>query len=384
MDRSSFVAIGRGLACGIGTLVAAATHCMPFKPVVTPQDQVFPALVMATINMPAAPPSDRERVLGARHGLIGARLVAARDAQKVRLVVRLPGWAQESELKAVLPEAGRTYTLYPQVRWDFDRLRQLRQPLPELVEFTLEAEGEEPESLLHAVRMRSLNDAPYYISSQGGIDLSWMFAAYVNEDHPLVQQILTSALANGVTRRFDGYQSGQPEQVYRQVFAIWHTLRRRGIRYSSITATAARDDAIFSQHVRFIDESWSDAQANCVDGSVLLASVLRKIGIHPKMVLMPGHMILAFDLDERGKNTVYLETTLLGTPAPTGARQAKAGGFPGEAASLANFEAAVAQGHKRYRQAAHALALGNDPRYRVIDVQAARGRGVMPIVTKAR
>lgn len=64
--------------------------------------------------------------------------------------------------------------------------------------------------------------------------------------------------------------------------------------------------------MRFIDESLGNTQANCVDGTVLFASVLRKIGIEPSLVTVPGHMFLGFDLNEAGTGQAYLETTLLG------------------------------------------------------------------------
>jgi hypothetical protein len=50
--------------------------------------------------------------------------------------------------------------------------------------------------------------------------------------------------------------------------------------------------------VRFVDDAITHSQANCADGSVLLASVLRKIGVQPYLIHVPGHMFLAFALDE--------------------------------------------------------------------------------------
>src|SRR5262249_49768912 len=54
------------------------------------------------------------------------------------------------------------------------------------------------------------------------------------------------------------------------------------------------------------------AQANCVDGSVLFASLLRKVGIEPYLVLIPGHCYVAFQVDKEGKEIAALETTLIG------------------------------------------------------------------------
>jgi hypothetical protein len=45
-----------------------------------------------------------------------------------------------------------------------------------------------------------------------------------------------------------------------------------------------------------------------VDGTVLLAAILRKIGLRPCLVHVPGHMFLAVDIDD--ETTIGLETTL--------------------------------------------------------------------------
>ena len=102
------------------------------------------------------------------------------------------------------------------------------------------------------------------------------------------------------------------------MFAVWNVLQRIGVKYSSITQPSGSSDTIMSQHVRFLDEAYSNSQANCVDGTVLFASVLYKLGIWPVLILRPGHMFLGFYPDEssyqRHQNLACLETTLIGNP----------------------------------------------------------------------
>ena len=66
--------------------------------------------------------------------------------------------------------------------------------------------------------------------------------------------------------------------------------------------------------MRLLDETINNDQANCADGSVLFASLLRKIGIEAYLVMVPRHCYLAFALDEKGEKIVALETTLIGSP----------------------------------------------------------------------
>ena len=88
------------------------------------------------------------------------------------------------------------------------------------------------------------------------------------------------------------------------------------MRYSDITTTAAESESVYCQHVRLLDETINNNQANCVDGSVLFASVLRKVGIEAYLVMVPRHCYLAFALDEKGEKIVALETTLMQSAAP--------------------------------------------------------------------
>ncbi len=67
-----------------------------------------------------------------------------------------------------------------------------------------------------------------------------------------------------------------------------------GVRCFCITANANRSDVALSQHVRLVGESSKSNQANCVDGSVLIASVLEKIGIETDLVKVPGQMFVRF------------------------------------------------------------------------------------------
>jgi hypothetical protein len=96
------------------------------------------------------------------------------------------------------------------------------------------------------------------------------------------------------------------------VAAIWAALQNRGLSYSSITTTTTSERFSF-QHVRFLDQSISSSQANCVDGSVLLCSILRKIGLNVGIMLVPGHAYVCVRDQENKQFIAGIETTMLGT-----------------------------------------------------------------------
>ena len=356
------------LAAGLCCATAAAAE---WTPVVSPQGQVFPSLVLATANLPA-PIKPRARLLGDPNGLIGARVVAEHDGQRARLTVHMSGWLRPSTLDVVLPAANTRYALYPTLEWEFAQLRSAQQPMPETMSFELQLDDAPAQRKVERVRLHSVNEAPYFVvGERSSTDLAWMFAAYVDEDHPLVRKILSEALKTKVVKRFDGYQSRDPRQVMNQVYALWRALQDRGIRYSSITRTGNGKSGVLSQHVRFIDDSFGNAEANCVDGSVLFASLLRKIDLNPALVMVPGHMFLAFELTPGGERS-YLETTLIDDVLPSA-------GDEGDDASFASFVRASERGHAQYQKARVRFGDRRQPEYQIIDIGAARDIGVVPI-----
>ena len=191
-------------------------------------------------------------------------------------------------------------------------------------------------------------------------DISYFFAAYVNENHPFINQILKEAISSKMVDSFAGYQ-GDASDVKSEVKAIWGALRRRGLRYAAMPASADDDNPyIMTQYVRLLGESINYSQANCVDGSVLLASIFRKIGLNTSLVEVPGHMFVAVDLDGEGKETIYIETTALGD---------------------STLDEAIESGNEQYLEGKNKFdsQKDEDGEYNIINIQSARTLGIMPI-----
>ena len=164
---------------------------------------------------------------------------------------------------------------------------------------------------------------------------------------------------------------------------MWHALSKRDVRYSSITTSVAESDTVGSQHVRLIEESINNGQANCVDGSVLLASLLRKIGVEPMLVMVPGHCYLAFSLDAEGKELAALETTMIGSAVEKDAL--KVDGLEGvvdeetqDENSWKTFKAAIATGVANLKKNGKNFKDPKKSDYQLISVVAAK-LGILPI-----
>ena len=292
---------------------------------------------------------------------------------------------EPSTFTGSMTESGKTYTIFPKIKYKYDALAKRSQPGPITVTYKVEVGDDEAEETSKTLTLRSINDCPFtLVEDDNAVDVCFMFAAYVNEQHPYVDKLLREALNTKVVDSFTGYQAKDKAEVYRQVYAIWEALNRRDVRYSDITTSSAESQTVSSQHVRLIDESINNAQANCVDGSVLMASVLRKVGIEPFLIMVPGHCYLGFALDPEGEEIVALETTLLGSSpdgdaveiegAPEIVSEERQG-----AKSWKTFTAALAMGSADLKENADKFKQNDDADYQIISVMAARKLGILPI-----
>ncbi|OYW76062.1 MAG: hypothetical protein B7Z37_10470, partial [Verrucomicrobia bacterium 12-59-8] len=270
---------------------------------------------------------------------------------------------------------------------DYEAFRKVIQQRPINVIFSASLDGKPLQEATEIYTLRSINDCPIYVSrdksGENLTSLSFLFAAYVNENHPQVQQILNEAMSCRIVDKFNGYGSENPKEVYLQVFSIWNALQRRGIKYSNVAATTP-GDTVISQSVRFLDQSINDHQANCVDGTVLMASVLQKIGINSYLVIIPGHCFLAFDLTpDSAALPIGLETTMLGKNEITDVKNLgylpKQEKFKEYDDSYKTFGEAVDTGISIIQANARTLQTRSDPRFRLVSIDEARKDGIKPI-----
>ncbi|MBI2823397.1 MAG: hypothetical protein HYX69_01760 [Planctomycetia bacterium] len=379
----------RVLAAALLVLAARGVHA-DFTPIAGWDRQLFPSYLVATatIRLPEEDQVNEDadaEVLGDSQGVLGVKITSPSDDLAVKVTISGDAILEPSTFSGTLSAEDTTYAIFPRIKYKYAVLAKNKQSIPVSVTFRVELGDEEPEEHTETLTLRSVNDCPFTIVQDDGeaADVSFVFAAYVNEQHPFVDKVLREALDDGVVDSFTGYQSGDPAEVYRQVYALWDALSERDVRYSNITTSAAETDEVCSQHVRLIDESINNAQANCVDGSVLFASLLRKIDIEPVLVFVPGHCYLAFALDAEGEQLVGLETTLIGSEPGDGPRHIE--GAPDvvddswrKKSSWATFCAAVAAGNEDLEKNKDKFNK-SDPEYQTVPVAAARKLGILPI-----
>lgn len=337
-----------------------------WETVIEMDSQFFPSFLLATAIVKLDEEGTPEpSVIGDQDGMIGIAIKNPGTKTRISVEIHENLIMNAAKLEAVLEQENETYYIRPLISFKYDKLLQQKQPLPLSLNVSVTINGGEKVTRPTTVLIRSINDCPIYFVSQtdgSGVDISFLFASYVNESHPMIDVILQEALQTEIVNGFTGYQSNDKEEVLNQVFAIWTALQQRGIKYSSITTPSAHSENVFSQNVRFLDESLKYTQANCVDGSVLIASILYKIGVNPILVVLPDHMYIGFYLDENKENVCYLETTRLS-----------------DGQGMDNFNEMLDDTLAQYEKDADKFFQDDDPGYQFIDIAEARRLGIVPL-----
>ena len=126
-----------------------------------------------------------------------------------------------------------------------------------------------------------------------------IIAAYVTPNHPAITSI--NAAAAELLKKWtgdpslDAYQQRDPDRVKKMAAAVYGALQKENIVYSVPTASF---EAV-GQRIRLCDAVLSTRMGTCIDLSVLYASCLEAMGLHPIIVMLPTHTFVALWLEEK-------------------------------------------------------------------------------------
>lgn len=354
-------------ACWFG---AAQALALTLDVETTPSGDLFPALELSQSGIDGVDP-------GQGSGLLRIRIGDVRMPHDIRLTVSTPGLRRPTVIEARI---SGDILLRPKLDWDTEALLELRNPRRQTVQVSVTARGMKPLERALELNVHPLDEALYFVrEGDTRIDLGWAFAAWVDPQDPVVDRLLDLAAINAVeVAALPRDRKARLDLVRR----LWIALERHGLRYADEGAGLSQGPVIYSQRVRLLSNTWNERIANCLDGSVLIASALERLGIGSFLVLVPGHAFVGFYVEEGRRDAEFLETTLLGfrrprDPGTETAAQIRQRAVPG-------FEAARRAGRARYRLAAPKLDGRHRPDYALIDISTARAYGIMPLAVGRR
>lgn len=141
-------------------------------------------------------------------------------------------------------------------------------------------------------------------------DMSRYLGAFVTPNHPSVMAFLRRVADKSSDLRLVGYQGNVDDQA-RALFAALKEDAK--IVYVNSLNDFNPDSMARSQRVRLPRQVLEERQANCVDGALLFASLLEAMTISPALVVLPQHVIVAWETAAGNGEWRYLDTTKLDT-----------------------------------------------------------------------
>jgi hypothetical protein len=226
----------------------------------------------------------------------------------------------------------------------------------------------------YSIKLHAYDTALLGVSKPDGsmLDLTDHLCAFVTPHVPEIEALLRKAADYHPKHHIVGYQGTsnveEARQVVReQVQAIYNALKHEaGLVYINSPLNFGKQEGQITQRVRLPATSLHEKQsrANCIDGTVLYASLLELANIDPFIVIVPGHAFVGWRIWRGLAQYDFLETTMTGTD---------------------EFEAALKAGNQQYEQARQKGYFERDlfdarGFARLIDVAACRARQIYPLM----
>lgn len=117
-------------------------------------------------------------------------------------------------------------------------------------------------------------------------------ASFVTPNHPLINKVVLCAAK--ILKEMTGssslseYQSGNTADVVKQIAAVYAALHSENIVYRALPASFE----VIGQRITLPEQVLSSKLGNCIELTILFASVLEAIGINSAVILQKGHAYL--------------------------------------------------------------------------------------------
>ena len=195
-----------------------------------------------------------------------------------------------SKSDSTVLEAGQVPLEFP---WDMDALRRMTQSIDLPLQFRVRLSDQSEMLVRQTMRVWP----PCDVERTYPCGLAW--ATLVEPQHPYVVRLINeinqrpSLKQQGIV--LSGAGSAELSEQLQSMYLVWKELSDRGIRYQNMPQANSSN----AQRARPVHEALCTGNANCVDGSVMLASFLDAMGFDVAVVLVPTHALVAVELTGR-------------------------------------------------------------------------------------
>jgi hypothetical protein len=133
--------------------------------------------------------------------------------------------------------------------------------------------------------------------------------AWITSNDKAVEEFLGKAKARAPDHQFVGEQG----MTVPQVKAIFDELKARGVTY--VMDPDVTSEQAFVQRTRLPAEVLASTNAQCLEGTLLFATLMESIGVKPIIVIVPGHAFVGWHTvpkDGTRGEPLFVETTMVG------------------------------------------------------------------------
>jgi preprotein translocase subunit Sec61beta len=255
----------------------------------------------------------------------------------------------------------------PDVRLEPGRLRKVVERERATLCLRVYAQGECLAEEIRNVDVLAFNEWPGQRAPIG------LLASFVTPNQtalvPLVSDV-KSALATATgSNAIDGYQARSKDRVLQFVRYAFECIRQRDVSYATLPASYEET----GQKIRLVETVLAERTANCLDATLLSASLLECFGLRPLLILMRGHALLGvWLLEEQFPEGIVEDSARLRTLMDLGQIVALETTLAlGESNTPDAFERAIARARE---------ALTRDPQFvAALDVHVLRDDGYRPL-----
>ncbi len=216
-------------------------------------------------------------------------------------------------------------------------------------------------------------DVLAYDEWSGSLIMPEIISAFITPNHPKITEIIIKA--SKILKQwcenpsFTGYQSNNPNTVKMQMAAIYTVLQNENISYCVPPASYE----IIGQRVRHCDSVFEQRMGTCLDLSLLYASCIEAVGLHPLIIFLKGHAFVGCWLeDECFAECVQDDISMITKRTAQGINEiclVECTGFV--AGKFLMFDDAVKAGNNN---------LSDISKFEfIVDVKRTRGSGIRPI-----
>jgi hypothetical protein len=204
----------------------------------------------------------------------------------------------------------------------------------------------------------SRRDFPWSIDGFTQQENYALVVAMITPTDPSVEKLIVDAgHFDPQNAMVSGYhdQNDESGSVYQRLDDIWQAEQTNfGLTYDSTTISFASGS---SQRIRLPGEVLDQNAGNCIELTLLYASVVEALSMQAAIVIIPGHAYVGVRLDNTNDSYYFIETTMIGSYT---------------------FQDAATKGSTEWQDAQPHIA-ASEADYGWVDIAAARADQIIPI-----